>query len=399
MRKSRRWLGWAIAVVIIGAVATAAMWPKPETVDVVSAVRGTLRVTVNAEARTRTRARFVVAAPVAGRLNRIQLKPGDVVRLGEVVATISPLPLDAASVEAARSRVTSALASQRDAESHVRQAREASLLATRVVDRYRAVESAGGLSRQDREEAELAALMRAEDLAAAEYRARAAAADVWAARAALPPQSENGYARSTLVHAPTAGRVLAVPEPSERIVVAGTPLLELGRDSDLEIVADVLSEDAVRIQPGTPVELAGWGGDVLLKGTVRRIEPEAETRVSALGVDEQRVNVIIAPTSIPRRVGDGYRLDARITIWEGRDILAVPPSAVFSAGAESHVFVVTDGRARERLVHVGQRSDAAVQILDGLAQGDLVVLFPSDRIRSGTRVRHRDVGAATVGGL
>ncbi|MGH7680030.1 MAG: efflux RND transporter periplasmic adaptor subunit [Gemmatimonadaceae bacterium] len=398
MRTSRRFIGWSITMVVIGAVATAAMWPEREEVDVAEAALGTLTVTVGAESRTRARERFVVTAPVAGRLQRIRLRTGDAVRAGEVVARVSPLPLDAASVEAVRSRVAAALATQRDAQARLRQAREAMLLAQRDLERVRAVEAAGGVSRQQLEQVGLLAINRTEDVAAAESRERAAAAELWAARAALPFHGEQGYATSVSVLAPASGRVLNVPHESERVVPAGTPLLELGRDADLEVIADVLSEDAVRIPVDASVELAGWGGDVILRGQVRRIEPAAQTRVSALGVDEQRVQVVIAPLETPRRLGDGYRLEARITIWEGRDVLAIPPSALFTANGESRVFVVEDGRARLRTVRVGRRSDSAVQILEGIVEGDLVVLFPSDRIRSGTRVRPSLIAAAKTRG-
>jgi HlyD family secretion protein len=387
MRSRKRWIGWTAALVVVGSVATAAFWSDAEPVDVAPAVRSGLQAMVTAEARTRTRAHFVVTATVTGRLQRIRLRPGDRVVQGEAVASIAPLPMDAAAVEAARSRVAAALAAERDAEARVRQAREASMPAARAVKRYRALESAGAVSRQQCEDLELNALLRAQDLIAMEARARAAAAEVWAARAGLPPHGDSGYAQSIVVRAPAAGRVLAVGEESERVVAAGTMLLELGRDADLEIVADVLSEDAVRIRPGAAVELAGWGGDVVLHGTVRRVEPAANTRVSALGVDEQRVNVIISPNATPPGLGESFRLDARIVVWENPNALTVPTSAVFTVGGTSRVFVVTQGRASERSVRVGQRSHAFVEILDGLQEREDVVIFPSDRIRSGTRVR------------
>ena len=387
MRKSRRLIWWAVIGVAVVGATVAIAWPDAEPVDVALAERTTMRVTVSAEARTRARDRFVVVAPVTGRLERMRLRPGDRVRLGEVVASISPMPLDAASAEAARSRVSAAEAAKNDAESRVRQLRAASDLAQRAVERFRAVEAAGGVSPQQREDAELAALTRAEELRTAEAHGRAAAAELFATRAALPYHSEAGYARSVQVLAPSAGRVLTVPESSERIVSAGTLICELGRDADIEIVADVLSDDAVRIPSNAPVELVGWGGDVVLRGLVARIDPAAQTRISALGVDEQRVNVIITPESVPRELGDGYRLDARITIWERPGVLVVPPSAVFRVGNSERVFVVADGRAREATVRVGQRSDSAVEILAGLAQDDVVIVFPSDRIRTGARVK------------
>ncbi len=387
MRARKRWIGWTVGLVVVGGVATAAFWPDAEAVEVASVVRSGLRATVSAEARSRTRARFVVAAPVAGRLQRIRLRPGDRVSEGDPIATIAPLPMDAAAIEASRSRVAAALAAERDAEARVRQAREASRLAARALVRYQALESAGAVSRQQCEDLELNALMRAQDLVAAEARFRAAAAEVWAARAALPPHGDSGYAQGVVVRAPASGRVLVVAEESERVVAAGTVLLELGRDADLEIVAEVLSEDAVRVRRGAAVELAAWGGDVILHGTVRSVEPAARTRVSALGVDEQRVNVIIIPSTTPRDLGEGYRLDAHIVVWENPDALTVPASAVFTVGGTSRVFVVAQGRAVERSVRIGQRSDAAIEILEGLAEDEDVVLFPSDRILNGTRVK------------
>ncbi|HEU4994582.1 MAG TPA: HlyD family efflux transporter periplasmic adaptor subunit [Gemmatimonadaceae bacterium] len=387
-RSKRRALLWTAAVAGIAAIAAAAMRPNPVDVEVGVVARSALRTTVDAEARTRVRERFVVTAPVTGQLERVRVRPGDLVRAGQIVARITPLPLDAASLEAVRARVTSAQAAQLDAEARVRQAEQASALATRNAERYRVLDSAGGASSQQREEAELSAHTRAEDAAAARSRAQAARAELWAARAALPRHAQNGLAAGVEVFAPATGRVLEVSEPSARVTSAGNPLLVIGRQSDLEIVADVLSEDAVRIPPNAAVELLGWGGDTMLRGTVRRIEPSAITHVSALGVEEQRVSVIITPLSAPRALGDGFHLDAHIVTWEGRDVLIVPASAVFTAGTASHVFVVENDRAFERRVLVGHRSDAGAEIISGLSAGDLVVLFPSDRVRTGARLRY-----------
>jgi HlyD family secretion protein len=191
------------------------------------------------------------------------------------------------------------------------------------------------------------------------------------------------------VRSPTTGRILRVPDASERIVAAGTPVAELGDPCDLEVVVDVLSTDAVRVVPGAPVELVAWGGEEALGGRVRQVEPSAVTRVSALGVDEQRVNVIVDLVDTPPALGDGFRLDARIVVWQADRVLLVPASAVFRTGSGWSAFVVADGRAQLRQVRVGHRSDAAVEVLEGLAEGDRVVLFPSDRLQSGLRVRAR----------
>ncbi|HET9454715.1 MAG TPA: efflux RND transporter periplasmic adaptor subunit [Gemmatimonadaceae bacterium] len=380
----RRWLTWIVVVVVIAAGATMVLRPEQLDVDVAVAQRSPIRSTVDAEARTRSRSRFEVVAPVAGSVQRMRARPGDVVSQGDVIATVAPLPLDDAARLAVSAQLESALAAQREAQSRIHLARDASALAQRNADRLRAVEAAGGASAQQREQAELEAASRRELLLAAEAHARAAAAEVLAARRALPGP---GGANAVLVRSPITGRVLELPEESERIVTAGTPLIVLGRDADLEVVAEVLSEDAVSVKPGAPVELVGWGGDAPLTGTVARVEPAARTRVSALGVDEQRVDVIIVPARAPGSLGDSYRLEARITTWAADRALNVPSSAVFDADGQDRVFVVQNGRARARTVRVGHRCGAHVEILDGLREQELVVLFPSDRVRDGTRVR------------
>ena len=380
----RRWLTWIAVIVVLAAGATMALRPERLEVEVAAARLSPLRSTVDAEARTRSRSRFEVVAPVAGRVQRMRLRPGDAVREGYMVATVAPLPLDDAARLAAAARLEAALAAQRDARSGIQVARDASTLAERNAERLRAVEAAGGASAQQREQAELEAASRRELLLTAEARARVAAAEVLAARRALPGP---GGAAAVIVRAPITGRVLELPEESERIVMAGAPLIVLGRDADFEVVAEVLSEDAVAVKAGAPVELVGWGGDAPLTGTVARVEPAARTRVSALGVDEQRVDVIITPTRSPGSLGESYRLEARITTWTADRVLNVPSSAVFDLDGTESVFVVENGRARARAVRVGHRCGAHVEILGGLRESELVVLFPSDRVRDGARVR------------
>jgi HlyD family secretion protein len=189
------------------------------------------------------------------------------------------------------------------------------------------------------------------------------------------------------IRAPAAGRVLRVLERNERVVAAATPLLELGDARTLEIVIDVLSSDAPRVRPGQRVRIERWGGDGALAGVVRTVEPAGFTRVSPLGVEEQRVNVIIDPIDPPPTLGDGYRVEGRIVIWEGARVLTVPPSALVRDASGWSVFVVEQGRARRRTVNVGHWSDAGVEILGGLAEGATVVAFPSDRVTDGVRVR------------
>ena len=386
--RTRRFLAWSATIAGIATVASALAWPRAERVDVATVVSAPLAVYIEADARTRVRDRFAIVAPVSGQMDRVAVHVGDRVRAGDVVTRISPMPMDSVTLAGARARESAASAALDDAGARLRQATLASTLAARTAERYRALESVGGVSAQAREQTDLEAAARAEDLAAARARLRAAEADVVAARAALP--DAWGRMSPVTVRAPIAGRVLAIGDESARIVIAGAPVLDLGRDRDLEIVIDVLSDEAVRIPPRAPVELAGWGGEPALHGVVDRIEPSARTRVSALGVEEQRVNVIASPLDTVVPLGDGFHADARIYIWRG-SALQVPSAALYDVGREARLFVVEDGRARERRVSTGRRSDVDVEILRGVSEGERVILFPSDRIRDGLRVRPIDV--------
>lgn len=384
MRIRRRALTWSVALAGIAALATALAWPDAVDVEVTRVAVGPLRVTVDAQARARVRHRFVVTAPVTGELQRVTLRAGDMVRAGQTIARLAPLPLDSAGMSAARARMDAASAARDDAAAQLRHAALARDLAERAATRYRALEEVGGASRQQREEAELLFAAREQEMVSAQTRLRAATAEGAAARAALP----GGHSSLVPVTAPATARVLSVLEESERVLPAGAPVMELGRDEDLEVVADVLSEDAVKVPANARVDLVGWGGAPSLRGAVRYVEPAARTHVSALGVEEQRVSVVIAPTSTVARLGDGFHMDAQIVLWEGQ-ALRVPASAVVSERETQSVFVVSGGRARTRSVRVGRQSADAVEILTGLADGELVILFPSDRIHDGSRVQVR----------
>ena len=374
MRIHKNLLWWSGAAVI--AIAAIGWMMRPEAIEVewASAQRGTQRIALESDATARTRARFVITAPVSGRVARIALDAGDFVAPGQVVARIAPPPLDVPSVEQAHARLNAA-------EARVAQARMASEQASRDHTRAKALEAAGGISPQQLENAAVAADARAEDLRVAGAERRAALATV---------QSGGADAPAIVIRSPLRGRVLRVPEISERVTPAGAPLLELGDPAHLEIVADLLSADAVRVRPGMRVELDDWGGEGVIDARVRLVEPVATTRVSALGVDEQRVNVVLDPVAPCDDLGDGYRLTARIYLWEGRDVLLVPSSAVFRDGDAWKLFVVTRGRARIRSVSIGRRSDADIEIRSGIAVGDTVVLFPSDRVSEGSRLRLRN---------
>jgi HlyD family secretion protein len=373
MRARRSWILWGVGIAL-GVVAIAALL-RPEPVEVEWAVAqvGRFRVTLEADGVARSRSRHVVTAPVTGRLERLVLRAGDAVERGSVVARVAPPPIDAATLEQLKARLDAA-------DARVAQARTASAQAFRDLSRARMVEEAGGLSRHELESASLLAEARAAELRAAEAELSAAAA---AARAGGPRGAV------VPVRSPVRGQVLRVPEVSERVTTAGTPILEVGNATDLEVVADLLSTDAVRVSPGMPVELDGWGGEeeMPMLARVRLVEPVATTRVSALGVDEQRVNVVLDFVTPCETLGDGYRLTTRFVLWEGERVLSVPSSAVFREGDAWKLFVARDGRART--LAIGRRSEAAVEVRSGVAAGDTVVLFPSDRVVEGMKLQLR----------
>jgi HlyD family secretion protein len=388
MRVTRRRVLWGIGIVVVLGGVGWMMRPEPIVVETALVVRGNLRVTVDGDARARVRSRYVVTAPIAGRLERIALMEGDSVRRGDAVGRMMPAPLDPQAELQARARVSGAEALQREAEAHVRQARLAAEQAERDAARARTLEKAGAIAPVQREQAELAASARQDDVAAAEQRARAAAADVEGSHAALIAADRVAAGDVVVaIRAPASGRVLRILERSERVVAPGTPIIELGDPSSMEVVMDVLSGDALRIARGDAVSFDGALGENGLRGRVRRVEPAATTRISALGVEEQRVDVIIDLLTSAASLGDGYRVDASIQIWQGSNVLTVPSSALFRDGDAWAAFVVRDQRVTKQIVQLGQRADAAAEVVGGLAEGDVVVLFPSDQLRDGVRVR------------
>lgn len=383
MKSSPKRIGLAAAVVLAAAGAIALLRPAPLAVETVPAARAPMRVTVDEEGETRVRDRYVVAAPVAGRVARIALREGDLVAAGAVVARVLPAPLDARAREQATARVAEAEDAQRAADAGVTQARAALAQARRSRDRAQQLAAKNLIAPEERERAELDETTRAQEVESAAFRAQAAAHDVEVARAAL--LAGAGHAIS--LHSPIRGRVLRIPERSERVVPAGAPLVELGDPARLEIVADLLSSDAVKVKPGDPMLIEGWGGGTTLRGRLRVVEPSGFTKVSALGVEEQRVNVIGDFVDPPGALGDRYRVEVRIVVWEGSSALQVPASALFRHGDGWSVFVVERERARQRDVQVGHRTAFEAEIVHGLEDGEVVVRHPTDRIAEGVRVR------------
>ena len=382
----RRGLLALVALVILAMIALA-LRPAPVTVELGRVVRGDLRVTIEEEGKTRTRDRFVVSTPATGRLLRVQLEEGDAVREGDVVARLEPLPLDERARAEARARLKAAEAAQRAAEARVKQTDNSLEQARRAHERADKLAGEGLRSPEEREQAELAEASLARELDAAKFSARAAAFEAEAARATLVADLPGRPAGNVIsLKSPVNGRVLRVLQESERSILAGSPVLEVGDPSNLEIVIDLLSTDAVRVKPGAAMTLDGGEGRIL-RARVRTVEPSAFTKISALGVEEQRVNVIGDLEEPPGRLGDSYRVESSITLWEGKGTLKVPASALFRRGTGWSAFVVEGGRARLRSVEVGQRNPIEAQVLRGLKEGEEVVLHPSDKIADGVRVR------------
>ncbi len=392
-----RILAVAVGLAIVAGVTYLALRTPAVRVVMAPAERGRLQVAVEEEGRTRVRDRFTVAAPISGRLARIALEAGDGVDRGAVVARMAPLPLDPRARSEATARLDAAEAALREAKARVEQARAALEQAQRSAARSRRLGAAGTIPAEQREQAELAETERQKELEAALFAAHGAAFNREAARAALiGPGSADGEALVGACEAdaaacielrsPIHGSVLRVFEKSERVLSMGTPLLELGDPRALEIVVDVLSTDAVKVHAGDPMSVEDWGGGEARRARVRLVEPSGFTKVSALGVEEQRVNVIGDFLDDPQPLADGYRIEARIVVWEGADVLKIPATALFRHANKWNVFTVVDGRARRREIEVGQRSDTQAQVLGGLEPGDLVIVHPSDQVDEGVPV-------------
>jgi HlyD family secretion protein len=390
----KRILNTLILILLAGAViALLTMWlrPTPTRVDIAKASRGPMQVTVDGEGKTRVRDRYVVATPVAGHLRRITLRRGDVVARGQVIAQIDPLPLaplDPRQRAEAVARVSAAEDAKREVDRMIERSKAIYDQARRDCDRCELLVRSGDIPRQELERAQTAVATSFREYEAAMSRAESAAHEVEAAAAALlaVTQNQRPAAPAVKVQSPTSGKVLRVLEESERVVIAGAPLLELSSPATLEVVIELLSTDAVKVTPGALVILEGWGGPEPLEARVRLIEPSAFTKVSALGIEEQRVNVVADLTTPSSGLGDGYRVEGRIVVWSADDVLKVPVSSLFRRGEGWSLFVVENGEARLRDVEVGQRTSSEAEIKTGLAAGAEVIVHPSNQIADGTRV-------------
>ena len=379
--KRKHWF-WIVVAVIGAGFVWLALAPKVVEVEAAAAVRAPLRVTVDEEGETRLRRRFVVSAPVPGRVLRIESRPGDVVTKGQTLAVIqpaAPMPLDARTQMTGEARVRGADAAVSRANSDRQRLAVELKQAEADAARAKSLLDAGYGSRDV-----------SEQLAARVGSLREAAAA--AAKAALISRGEAAGGRAVTVTAPVAGQLLKRMQESEAVVPAGAPLVEIGTLDDLEIVTDYLSTDAVKIKPGAAVIIDRWGGEGALAGRVQRVEPAGFLKISALGVEEQRVNVIVDFVDSREKrtaLGDGFRVEVRVVIWESADALTVPTASLFRRQGEWSVFVIDGDVLRLRTVKVGQRNEQAAQILEGVSEGERVVAYPGESLSDGARIRVR----------
>lgn len=421
--------------------------PTPISVDIAEVKRSDVNVTVDEEGETRIRKRYLVSAPVAGRLARINLDEGDRISKGDIIAKIDPLPLKSDIEEAqarlrqwqaekagvatqrpkkeaisqAKARIRAAIAKQKEAVAKVARAKASLEQAKRDRDRNQRLHADGVISRQEKERAELAETTEIRALEAEQRLADNAVAEVHAAQEALAilraEQQDPDYlldvydariasvraelakltddANRTNIVSPIDGYVFRVNLESAKYVEAGTQLLELGNPQDLEIVVDLLSSDAVKVKSGTTMFLEHWGGESTLEAKVRYVEPSAFTKVSALGVEEQRVNVIADFVDTDILLGDRYRVETRTVVWSGKDVLVIPLSALFRCESGNNrtlsntwcTFVMENNQAQKRQIKVSQRSNFEAVVESGLETEEKVILHPNEQIKSGTKVK------------
>jgi HlyD family secretion protein len=401
----KSWLSWLLVLVGLTLVVAIgySFWPKPQEVDLVTVERGSIAVSVDEDGKTRIREKYVVSAPLSGRLLRINMDAGDPVVAGEtLIASIEPRDpelLDARAIAQAEARVNAAQTALASTEPQLEQARIEQANTEMYLSRVRNAPDA--FTESDLDNAQAAYRTASERLRAAKYAQEIARFELEQAKAALirsrprdeyddQPTDGNGW--TFTIRSPITGRVLRVLQESSAVVTPGTPLVELGDPHDLEVEIDVLSSDAVKISPNDPVLFEHWGGKEALNGRVRLVEPSGFTKISTLGVEEQRVFVIVDlvdPLEKRKKLGDGFRVEARIIVDQADDVLTVPSSALFRVGNDWALFVVRDGRAYQTKVKVGRQNGLASEIVEGVDEGATVVLHPSDKIVDRVRVMSR----------
>ncbi len=376
-----------VALLLLASALAFIFRPAPVPVDAVSIAKGNLQEVVEEEGKTRMHDHFVIAATVAGRLRRIDLHAGDPVHAGETVAWIDPAPIDPRQRAILDARLHAALAAQQQATALTARSQAEHEQTTRDLVRGQELYKQNIISKEMMEKATTVEQAASKQLQAAKSATESAAYQVEEARSALLVSQHGPSDLPTAVVSPVDGRILKLLEQSERVINPGTPIVEIGYSPRLEIVADFLTQDAVRIKPGMAAIITDWGGDTPISARVRMVEPGAFTKISALGVEEQRVNVICDFVESPQALGDAYRVEVQVITWEGADKLLVPSSAVFRSEEKWAVFRIRNGVAHKTALTIGHRGDVLWEVLDGLQVGDTVVVHPSTDVKDGTRVR------------
>jgi len=393
MKLTKKKLSIAGGVLLAVLLLVWAFWPQPTEVEVAAVTRGPFERAVQEDGKTRLRERYVVSTPLTGRVQRVVLKQGDEVQRNAVLATLWPIMpglLDERARQEQNERIGAMEAAVRRASANVERAKAALDQAVADLKRSETLAQQGFVSPTQNETGRLNVRLRQKELESAQLEEHATQHELEQARIAIRTFSHGGSAqRSWAIKSPIAGKVLKVNQQSEGLVQAGTPLLELGDPADLEVVVDLLTEDAAQVRPGTPATLANWGGPQRLQARVRLVEPAAYTKISALGVEEQRVNVvldILAPREQWSSLGDGFKADVRIVVQTEKDALKVPVSALFPSGTRAALYTVEGGRARLHEVEVLARNGSEAMVKGELPPGTEVILFPPSSLKDGDRV-------------
>lgn len=375
---------FVVAIVLLVALL---MQPKGIRVETAAVTVSELRVLVQEQGRTRVRQRYTIASPISGRLIRTLLEVGDRVQAGQVLARIAPPPEDPRVQATLRAGLAAAVAREAEAKALLKESESTYGRARREASRRAELHDKGLVSVETRDLYVQTASAARAHLASAKAALAAANAEVLSAQSRLLGVGDIvGGDSFTTVRAPVTGLVLRIDEESERVVAAGAPLMEIGQEGSLELVIDVLTQDAVKVKAGNEMVITGWGGDTDLRARVRYVEASAFTKFSSLGVEEQRINVIGDLLATPKALGAGYRVDAAIVVWQANDVLVVPNSAIFRRQGAWHVFAVEQKIARLRAIEIGQRGVAHTQVLSGLAADDRVIVFPSDLVNDGVKL-------------
>lgn len=391
----RRWLFRALMLlVVLGLLAliVRAYLPKPLAVDTAQVTQGPFAATVEYTGKTRVKNRYTLSSPAQGTLSRIVLKAGDAVTPDSLVAWLRPMRpalLDARTFAETQLKIKALQDARRETQNREQSALTALREAQMEVARVQKLFEGRAATQQELERLQFQLQRAQRDVASTQFASEVARHELESAQALLRPQTQAGAEQTFPLHAPIRGVVLRILQNNEGPVMAGTPLIELGDLNSLEAVVEVQTRDAVRLQAGMKTRLEEWGGDLPLEGHIRQVEPSAFTDVSPLGVEEQRVNVVVDFVVPEPTLGDGFEFLAQFILWEGAEVLQVPTSAVFRKNQEYGVFVAAHGKAEERTLRLGHRNPKAIEVLEGVALGETIILHPSENLFPGTRIEPR----------